>query len=356
MRRILPLYFLPLIFAFCLLPFALTHAHEVYVLPPETVEQAMKATSFDMLETMKNNLGQFVFWGFIAFTLVSTIFFISIFHFLESRMATFFAKLKVHAPIIVRISTGLGLMSAGYHGASFGPELAFVHDFGSFAHLASLLLLVSGALITVGLWTRYAAALALIFFVISIFHHGLYMLTYLGYAGAAIFLLIVGSHRASAHTMLDMPERIPRAYRSLVEKLKPFAFPLLRLCFGLSLVYSALYAKVLHNNLALQVASVPLAGHDYSLSFYFGFDPYFLVLGAAIIEILIGLFFIAGVEIRWTSIFLLFWLSLSLWYFGEAVWPHIVLIGIPIAFIMHGYDKYSLEGYFLKKGRREPVL
>jgi hypothetical protein len=47
---------------------------------------------------------------------------------------------------------------------------------------------------------------------------------------------------------------------------------------------------------------------------------------------------------------------LSLWYFQESVWPHIVLIGLPIAFFMHGYDKYSLEGYFLKKGRREPVL
>jgi len=113
---------------------------------------------------------------------------------------------------------------------------------------------------------------------------------------------------------------------------------------------------VLHNNLALQVASVPLAGHEYSLAYYFGFEPQFLVLGAAIIEILIGLFFIFGVAIRWNSIFLLFWLALSLWYFGESVWPHIVLIGLPLAFIMHGYDKYSLEGYFLKKGRREPVL
>jgi hypothetical protein len=81
-----------------------------------------------------------------------------------------------------------------------------------------------------------------------------------------------------------------------------------------------------------------------------------LVLGAALIELLIGTFYVLGIEIRWTSIFLLFWLSLSLWYFGEAVWPHIILIGIPIAFILHGYDRYSLEGWFFKKRRLEPVL
>ncbi len=80
------------------------------------------------------------------------------------------------------------------------------------------------------------------------------------------------------------------------------------------------------------------------------------MLGAAIIELLIGTFFILGIEIRFTALFVLFWLSLSLSYFGEAVWPHIVLIGIPVAFIFYGYDKYSLEGRFFKRRGREPVL
>jgi uncharacterized membrane protein YphA (DoxX/SURF4 family) len=134
------------------------------------------------------------------------------------------------------------------------------------------------------------------------------------------------------------------------------AFPILRVTFGIALIYASAYAKILHNNLALQVASLPLAGHPYSLAHYFGFEPQFLVLGAAIIELVIGLFFVLGIEIRFTSLFLLFWLSLSLWYFGETVWPHIILIGIPLAFILHGYDKYSVEGRLFKKRLREPVF
>ena len=35
---------------------------------------------------------------------------------------------------------------------------------------------------------------------------------------------------------------------------------------------------------------------------------------------------------------------------------YFLLNGIPTAFIMHGYDKYSIEGYFFKRGKREPVL
>jgi hypothetical protein len=65
---------------------------------------------------------------------------------------------------------------------------------------------------------------------------------------------------------------------------------------------------------------------------------------------------ILGIEIRWTAIFVLFWLTLSLLYFGEAAWPHLVLFGLGIALFLHGYDRYSLEGQFLKKAHTEPVL
>jgi hypothetical protein len=65
---------------------------------------------------------------------------------------------------------------------------------------------------------------------------------------------------------------------------------------------------------------------------------------------------IFGIEIRFTSLFLEIWLALSLWYFGETVWPHLILIGIPIAFIFYGYDKYSLEGMVFKDPKRQPML
>ncbi len=88
----------------------------------------------------------------------------------------------------------------------------------------------------------------------------------------------------------------------------------------------------------------------------FHFEPLFIVLGACIVELLIGAFFIFGIEIRHTVLFFLFWLFLSLLYFGEAVWPHLVLVGVLLSLFCHGYDKLSLEGYYFKRDKREPVF
>ncbi len=331
-------------------------AHEVYVLPHDVVAESIASPSFNMIEVAMDNFTQFMFWTFVVLVVLSTIFFVSIFRLFEDRMAPVFARLKSFAPAIARITVGFGFISVGYHQAIFGPELPFETVFGTYSHFVSAALLITGTLMVIGFWARAAALAGFVFFGISAYHYGWYMLTYATYLGEMIVLLLIGSHRVSVHSLTGLSEKFHRSFHVFADKIKHLAFPILRVSFGISLIYSSLYAKVLHNNLALQVASIPLAGHEHSLAYYFGFDPQFLVLGAALIEIMVGLFFVFGLAIRWTSIFLLFWLMLSLLYFGEHVWPHIVLIGIPIAFILHGYDKYSIEGFFLKKRRSEPVL
>jgi uncharacterized membrane protein YphA (DoxX/SURF4 family) len=125
---------------------------------------------------------------------------------------------------------------------------------------------------------------------------------------------------------------------------------ILRILFGTALIYASAYAKIIYNNLALFTVE------KYHLDHILGFEPHFLVLGAAIVEVLIGLFFILGIELRFTALFFLFWLTLSLIFFGEVVWPHLMLIGIPIAYICYGYDQYSLEGWLFRKKKYAPVL
>ena len=342
MRKTLKL--LTCTFGLLLLPFNFAFAHEVYVLSQDEIATGVNTAPFDMLATLQANLGSFVFWGFIVFVVVSTIFFMSIFRVLERLFDPYFARLKRHAGVVARVTIGIGLVSGAYYGANYGPELPLATIFGSSTSVVASLLGLVGLMLVVNLWTRLAATVATVLFLINVFWHGIYMLTYANYFGEFIVLLI------AAHGTLK------KSGADLVHSLAPYSWVILRVTFGISLIYSSIYAKILHNNLALQVASLTFPGHSHPLAYYFGFEPHFLVLGAALIEILIGLFYIFGVEVRWTSIFLLFWLSLSLWFFGESVWPHIVLIGLPLAFIMHGYDKYSIEGHFFKRGQREPVL
>lgn len=331
-------------------------AHEVYVLSDATIASAATEPPFDMIAVALQDMHQFLFWGFVAVFIFFSVFLVSILRPVERTLDPILMRLKPFAPAVARITVGIGLISASYFQASFGPELPLEASYGPYAHLVSLALSIIGTLMVIGFWARGAAVAALILFGLSVYMHGAYMLTYTNYLGEMIVLLLIGSHRMSVHSLTGWSERFHKRFHFFSDKLKPLAFPILRVCFGISLLYASLYAKVLHNNLALQVASLPLAGHQYPLAHYLGFEPHFLVLGAAIIEIVIGMLFVLGIEIRFSSLFLLFWLSLSLWYFGESVWPHIILIGIPLAFILHGYDNYSLEGRFFKKGRREPVL
>lgn len=335
---------------------AIAAAHEVYILSGQQISTDLSESGFDMMAVALDDIHRFFFWGFIAVLTIVSVFLISIIRPLEQALAPIFKRIKPYAPAVSRITIGIAFIAAAYFKAIFGPELPLEATFGAYAQLVTIVLVVIGVLIIIGLWARAAALVALALFGFAIYKHGWYMVTYTNYLGEILVLLILGSHRFSVHSVTGLSERFHRSYHFLIDKIQHLAFPILRVCFGISLLFASIYAKIIHNNLALQIASLPLAGHEHSIAYYFGFDPHFLVLGAAIIEILVGLFFLLGIEIRFVSLFLLFWLSLSLWYFGEAVWPHIILIGIPIAFLMHGYDKYSLEGFFFKKRSREPVL
>lgn len=326
-------------------------AHEVYVLTPKEIQDAITAPRFSEIPVITSNLEQFIFWALVSVGIVTAVFLISISRKLENLLDPILAKLPPYAPVIGRVAIGLSLITAAYYGSLFGPELPLSESFGAFSGAVSLLLVISGIMILVGFYSRIATFVILILFGIEIYIHGHYMFTYSNHLGELIVLLILGAHKIAYHHKGHDIMRAPKWFMKLKRALMPYAFLILRVGFGVALLYSALYAKVIYNNLALSVAY----NHP-TLVQFFGFEPHFLVLGAAVIEIVIAIFFIIGFEIRFASLFMIFWLSLSLWYFGEAVWPHLILAGIPMAFIFYGYDKYSVEGWFFKRGGREPVL
>ena len=329
-------------------------AHEVYVLSPEQITYALGIAPFNMVQVALDNLHQFIFWGFIVFVVISTVFCISIFRRVEQFIDPIFNHGKRYAHTICRITVGLGLLAGAYYQATYGPELPLAAVYGVLTPLITAVIVTIGILMLLGIWVRPAAFAALCLFGVAVYFRGAYMLTYTNYFGEFLVLLLLGAHHA--RTPSSRASKVTLAWHRIGRAVSPYSFAIIRICFGMSLLYAALYAKILHNNLALMVASLPLAGHQYAVAYYLGFEPHFLVLGAALVELIISAFFIFGIEIRWTSLFLEFWLSLSLVFFGESVWPHLILIGIPIALFLHGYDRWSLEGRFFKSGRLEPVL
>lgn len=328
-------------------------AHEVYVLSAETIARATAAPSFSFIEIFQNNTYQTILWGSIVCFLIVTVFFTSISIRLETRIDPFLVKIKHYAPFIARVVAGMGFVACGYFGALFGPELPFTELFPiNQIFWVQVIFIITGLGFIFGIATRVFAIIALFFFAVGVAKHGSYMFTYSNYFGELLVLLLVGSHKLSLdtsykHTVFSSMKRF---WDTMSRLFGEYAFLIMRVSFGFSLIYASVYAKFLHNQLALEVVN------QYHLVNYFPFAPEFIVFGAAIIEILFGIFFILGIEVRFTAIAINIFLFLSLLYFGEVVWPHIILIGIPIAFLFYGYDRYSLEGFFFKKGNREPIF
>jgi uncharacterized membrane protein YphA (DoxX/SURF4 family) len=325
-------------------------AHEVYVLTPTQIDAAMNTSSFDMMDTMKDNPHEFMLWSFVGITVIALVFLISIFRVLEKWLHPFFVRARRYAPFVARVTIGISFLFAAYFESNYGPELPLAATYGALAPVAVALLYIVGISIILGYYVRIAASVALLMYVIAVWYEGSYMLMYINYLGEIIVLLVLGSHNLSLDAYAKRKKTVFGKWKKLRDYLAPKSFAILRVTFGISLIAASVYAKVIHNNLALETVM------QYNLHTLLGFEPHFLVLGSAIVEIVLGLFIILGLEIRFAALFFEFWLLQSLFFFGEAVWPHIILIGIPIALVMYGYDRTSLEGYFLKKKKYEPVL
>jgi uncharacterized membrane protein YphA (DoxX/SURF4 family) len=329
---------------------SVSSAHEVYLLDPETVGQLEKLPPVPFFDIFYANLSSTLIWASLIILTIISVFLISISVTLENIFDGYLVKLKKFAPFVARITIGLSFIMSGYNAALFGPELPMTNLFGEFAFLAQAAFIVLGFAMLFGVFTRITGLIGLLLFAYGIYIHGTYMITYLNYLAEFIVLILIGGHKFHVTDEKPIWWKIPQILDYLANRYGEFAFLILRVGFGIGLIYSAVHAKILYNHIALAVVN------NFNLSEVFGFAPDFLVFGAAIIEILLGIFFILGIEIRFNSIVITVFLTLSLLYFGEAVWPHIILIGIPIAFFCYGYDKYSIEGYFFKKGNREPIF
>ncbi len=324
-------------------------AHEVYVLNQQTVSYDVSHPSPDPLTMVKGDSSDFLLATIVGVILVGGIFLISISRRLEKALNPLLIKAKRWAPLVARLTLGLSLLAAAYYRALFGPEIPLESLVGHYAGVLQIVLYLIGVLIIMGLFVRQSAFIALVIFIIAVIAERTYMLTYVNYLGEIIANLVLGGGLWSLDRHLNKATIANSAAR-WKERLEPYAFPTLRVLFGISALYASWYAKLFHASLALDTVT------QYHLTNYFHFPALFVVLGALIVETLVGVFFILGIEIRFTALFFLMFLTLSLFFFGEVVWPHIVLIGVNIAFILHGYDRYSLEGHFFKRRKIEPVL
>jgi len=324
-------------------------AHEVYVLTSSEIANDLLAAPINLFAVAASHEFQFLTAMFLGILVVFCVLGISLLHGLGRIVEPVILKIKPYAAHIAQITIGSALIASAYYGALFGTELPLVHLFSGYVQIVTIGLYIAGGCILFGIYPRLGALIAIAIYICSVFSgEGIYMLSYLTYFGEGLVIFLFGGgYEFVAFSKPQFSGKRAKKFFKELEKRKHF---LMRACFATSLIYASLYAKLIHGELALNTVM------KYHLTNYFPFDPLFIVLGAFIIEILIGLFFLIGFEIRFTALFFLTFLTMSLIFFGESVWPHIILIGTAITLLVHGYDEYTIEKIWYKKGKREPVF
>ncbi len=323
---------------------SIVSAHEVYVLSPGEIGQAISTPSPNPFSAIPGEVPQFFLSAMIIMAGILVSLYLSTLKYFERLLGPLLRKLKKYAPLVGRVALGASLVASGYFGSFFGPELAVSQSVSPvFIQTTDVLLIVLGIFILVGFLTRLSVLVAMIIFGYTVLTYRFYMLTYLNYFGEMILCLILGGGHLSLDRLIPRYVGVEKLLEKIAKMIEPYSFLILRIFFGVSLFFASFYAKFVHSNLALATVN------DYHLTNYFHFTPLFLVLGAFLVEALLGLCFALGFQIRLASIVFTFFLVSSLLFFGEAVWPHLILFGVNFALFFHGYDHFTLTRFLFRK-------
>ena len=336
---------------FFLLSFGTVSAHEAYVLPHDTfwngLKEPLSGHAFDALKS-GHNVEVTIIIGLSIILLLSINYFLRRYGF-GRGIGRFFEKYSHYGPHFVRFTIAIAFFFSAMSNTFLGPEL-----YGSafpYTYILRIILFAISIMIAIGFMTEIAALIGIIIFILSFFIFGPYVFTYLNYLGELIVLLLFGMRVFSVDKYLFGPLRRFKYFEK-------YETVIVRVMYGLALLYAAITVKLLHPYLTVDVVTT---WHLTNFHWLFPSDPLLVTFGAGIVEAIIGLFIIFGFEMRLTILISLFYITLSLFYFKELVWPHLLLYGISFNLLVqpevftidHLIDKNHRQ---MKKWWKRPFL
>jgi len=248
-----------------------------------------------------------------------------------------------YLPWMLRLALGLPLVGAGYAGYLFTPALP-----GD----ARLLQVGLGFLLLFGLATRAVALAGLIAYVGAVVVDPGVLLAF-EYVGGFLALALLGSGEPSADDLLKRVadaegtafggvDPVHRAAAALNDALAPFEryAPLaVRVPLGVTFVGLGAWEKLANPGRALSVVA------KYDLTALVPVDPGLWVVGAALVEIAVGLCLLSGVFTRAAAAAAFVVLTTTL--FGlpdDPVLAHVTLFGLSSMLFVTGAGPLALDG------------
>lgn len=319
-------------------------AHEAYVLTRSQFQNGLKVYS-------ANPLGPLLDRSYIGVTLAITASIIVLYTIVNlwsttdwsAKLDRLIKKADLSGPLIIRAAIGASFFYAAQANCVLGPELSLTNIAGG--DIIRLLLYVMAFMVFFGVYVEVAAFIGIVIFIYILAYFNLYMITYLNYLGELIVLFLFGSRILSFDSLFF-------GKKLWFAKLKKYAYlevPIVRMFYGLALMYAGWTIKFEHQALTVAVYN------EYHLNDFFHASANFIAAGAGLSEILIGFFIFIGFSQRLTILISLIFITLSLLYFRELIWPHLMLYAISFSLIINSADKLSLERYLIPwaKGVRQ---
>ncbi len=313
-------------------------AHEAYVLPADTfwngLRGPMSGHAFDALKNPDNIR--------VTVLIVLSVWMLLGLNFLFRMSATgqkvhaFFERYSKLGPHFVRLTIAIAFLFSALGSSFLGPELQ--GNLFPYSFLLPPILFAISIMIALGFLTELAALAGIAVFAVGFFVYGPYVFTYLNYVGELIVLLLFGLRVFSLDRYLFGPLRRFQSFEK-------YETVIVRTFYGLALIYAAITVKLLHPDLTMSVVTT---WHLTKFHWLFPSDPLLVTFGAGIVEAVIGLFIIFGFEMRLTVLISLFYITLSLLYFRELVWPHVLLYGISFNLLVQP-EVFTLDHLFFKK-------
>jgi uncharacterized membrane protein YphA (DoxX/SURF4 family) len=323
---------------FCISTIPVSNAHVRYILNETEIQRGLSQSPVGQNYRSVATVVLLALLGIVAFQFIGQS--LSLRPFAQRIEAKLLAADPL-VPVILRISVGLFLLSSGLSGELFSPQAAFRPITLDILSLAQITI---GFLLTVGFLTKIAA-LGVFALVISSFRLvGFDGLDYIVLAGAAFVLFFEGGLRTSLDAFTIARIGYLRQIGDSLARFKPYSMPVLRLSFGINLIWLALTEKLLVPQLteiAVFKYHVPIFPELLTFVFFFGF-----------FEAILGGHYLLGIFNRLVSLIYLGLLVSAIFLFGETV-NHLPLFGVAIAFLIRGAGPYRMD-IVLRKSDRQP--
>jgi len=318
-------------------------AHENYVLTQQQINQGMRDNNIHVLDALNNlanvEIGLFVAAG----TLVLIVIY---FFFQKSKPGVILdenlKKLEPFGIPILRIVLGLSFIYSAFTNSYLGPEIPTSSlILGNVIHYS---LYILGVLLILGLFNNLTGFLSLIIIILATLTYKDYMMTYFNYFGEFIALMFFGTR------FIALDQFLPNLIGKITAGLKKFEAPIIRVTYGISILYPAISIKILHPIIIIQIVN---QYHLNQIHWLFPQDPLLISLGTGLTQIAVGLFIIIGFETRMASLITFVLYLMSILYFKEVVWPHYILLALALYLVINNGGRYTIDSLFIKKWKKQ---